>query len=123
MANERPRERTNNNTTRADFQSVGEHGRGDTLAPSSVDDTPRPDAPSPIPAPFPISVEPTSKRSSFAKVAHLESVVSPSVKVLWANGDADTSSTEDQMPISVDEEFPPSSQSVLINDYLIRHPN
>ena len=96
MANERPHERTNNNTTQADFQSVGEYGRGDTLTPSSVDDTFRPDAPSPIPAPFPISVEPTSKRSSFAKVTYLESVVSPSVKVLWANGDVDTSSMEDK---------------------------
>ena len=103
MANERPRERTNNNTTRADFQSVGEYGRGDTLTPSSVDDTFRPDAPSPIPAPFPISVEPTSKRSSFAKVTYLESVVSPSVKLLWGNGGAHTSSMDDQMPSSAEE--------------------
>ena len=51
MANERPRERTNNNTTRADFQSVGEVGRGEALAPALVDDTYRPGAPSPTPTP------------------------------------------------------------------------
>ena len=51
MANKRPRERTNNNTTRADFQSVGEVGRGEALTPALVDDTYRPGAPSPTPTP------------------------------------------------------------------------
>ena len=34
MANERPRERTNNITSRSDFQSEGEVGRGEDIDPA-----------------------------------------------------------------------------------------
>ena len=107
MANERPRERTNNNTTRADFQSVVEVGRGEALAPALVDDTYRPGAPSPTPTP---STSFNTKMSLVSRmVSSLFSRRAGSRRAVWGNSDSAPPTAPSVTSSSVEEQFPPFS--------------
>ena len=107
MARERPLERTNNNTTRADFQSVGEVGRGEALAPALVDDIYRPGAPSPTPMP---STSFNTKMSLVSRmVSSLFSRRAGSRRAVWGNSDSAPPTAPSVTSSSVEEQFPPFS--------------